>query len=109
MPETPIGWILRTDLGYRKRPGTALAVKYLIAAGRQLADAVSVSPDAFCSLAIRGMPTCLQLEYRRELTEAEKRKGWYVRPFADLDTKRMCSGCRAYFLAERLVQTLNEL
>lgn len=51
--------------------------------------------------------SCLTREEKRPLTKAEKDKGWYARPFYAYDTAKMCTGCEAYYHAERAAELLH--
>lgn len=51
---------------------------------------------------------CIQREGKRDLTKAEKRDGWTMRPFSAYDPQRMCYTCRAYWYACLTTQTLVE-
>lgn len=76
---------------------------------RELANTLFSTKSAECSQMTGGKPSCIQAEEDRALTRDEKRQGWSHRPFYAYDSSRMCSGCQAYYHAERAAQVLHEM
>jgi len=63
---------------------------------RTLIDILGRGP---CPRATEKQKPCMCAEDDRELTAAEKRKGWSQRPFFAYDPDRMCPTCAAYWHA----------
>lgn len=84
------------------------SLETLSTTARQLAGDLFSAEQVQCCRP-EGKPSCLQAEEDRPLTKEEKQAGWVCRPFFAYDPLRMCSGCQAYFYAERAAQVLHEM
>lgn len=80
-------------------------------AARELANALFKGPCTnrrAVAKAGTGLVPCHEQERLRDLTRAEKDRGWSRRPFQGYNPDNMCRGCACYWHAERTACLLEE-